>query len=387
MKNLKVFSLLLAVIFVFNACKKDKEDDNTDPLEWEHVASWGSGGTGNNQYNLISGMAVDAAGNQYISDMNQWRVQKISNNGNYITQWGEVGNVKGKFQTPRGVAINSASDIFVVDQSYDCANAPDCMDIAGIDFGPCALVLGYAVYDDTCRLISGCNKTVNGVNYAPYFSVDMNECITSCLNIPKSRVQKFSSSGNYLAQFGRCGTADGRFMFPIAIAIDKNDVIYVTDSDFNNRIQKFSPQGAFILAWTLNNTLGNPQNIAIDSNNDVYVLFTKYLFPQKNEFSVTKYNPQGTVMMSWTKTLENDGEDAVSMAFDSKGNLHIGSSEGEIFIYKTDGTLIKKWGEKGVNEGQILGLQTIRFDSNDNLYIAGCAGNSNCRISKFKKKL
>ena len=35
---------------------------------------------------------------------------------------------------------------------------PRCLDLAGVDFGPCDAVLGWAVVDDACRSISGCDS-------------------------------------------------------------------------------------------------------------------------------------------------------------------------------------------------------------------------------------
>jgi len=54
------------------------------------------------------------------------------------------------------------------------------------------------------------------------------------------RVQKFSSLGTYLSQFGTVGSDNGQFIQPEGIAIDNSGNIYVSDTK-NNRIQKFAP--------------------------------------------------------------------------------------------------------------------------------------------------
>ena len=50
----------------------------------------GSQGTGDGQFNNLFGVAVDAAGNVYVADYNNARIQKFDTSGLYITQWGEV---------------------------------------------------------------------------------------------------------------------------------------------------------------------------------------------------------------------------------------------------------------------------------------------------------
>lgn len=40
---------------------------------------------------------------------------------------------------------------------WDCG-APQCMDVLGVDFGPCDAVLGYGVYFDQCVALSGCDS-------------------------------------------------------------------------------------------------------------------------------------------------------------------------------------------------------------------------------------
>ena len=51
-----------------------------------------------------------------------------------------------------------------------------------------------------------------------------------------NRIQKFDSSGAYLAQWGGPGSGNGQFYNPQGMAIDGSDNIYVHDYD-NHRIQ------------------------------------------------------------------------------------------------------------------------------------------------------
>jgi len=56
------------------------------------VKSWGSRGSGDNQFNQAHGIAVDASGNVYVADRGNKRIQVFDNNGNFkssITSGGD----------------------------------------------------------------------------------------------------------------------------------------------------------------------------------------------------------------------------------------------------------------------------------------------------------
>ena len=59
--------------------------------------------------------------------------------------------------------------------------------------------------------------------------------------------------GEYRTDFGSYGTGDGQFIWPTAIAVDREGYVYIS-SESEHRIQKFSPTGQFISKW---GTLGD----------------------------------------------------------------------------------------------------------------------------------
>ena len=54
-----------------------------------------------------------------------------------------------------------------------------------------------------------------------------------------NRVQEFTSTGDYLTQWGTIGGNNGQFRDPFGIAVSPSGGIYVADWG-NNRIQKFA---------------------------------------------------------------------------------------------------------------------------------------------------
>ena len=61
-----------------------------------------------------------------------------------------------------------------------CGSA--CMDLAGIDFGVCAAFLGYAIIGGECVGVSGCGWEVDGIDYSPYFFESQEDCEDNCMD-------------------------------------------------------------------------------------------------------------------------------------------------------------------------------------------------------------
>ncbi len=85
------------------------------------VATWGrnggdgSAGTGPGEFDSPGGIEVDRAGNVYVVDTDNDRIQTFTSTGALITMWGTLGTGDGQFNHPRGVAVDEAGHAFVVD--------------------------------------------------------------------------------------------------------------------------------------------------------------------------------------------------------------------------------------------------------------------------------
>lgn len=65
-----------------------------------------------------------------------------------------------------------------------------------------------------------------------------------------SRVAKYDRNGDWVKSWGEPGTGPGQFRTPHAIAIDRNDNVYVGDRG-NERVQIFSPDGKYLREWKI----------------------------------------------------------------------------------------------------------------------------------------
>jgi DNA-binding beta-propeller fold protein YncE len=55
------------------------------------VLKWGSLGSSQGQFYYPMGIGFGPAGNVYVSDSNNHRIQKFTSNGTFITKWGGPG--------------------------------------------------------------------------------------------------------------------------------------------------------------------------------------------------------------------------------------------------------------------------------------------------------
>ncbi len=75
------------------------------------VAQWGGQGTGNGQFESPRGIATDCAGNVYVTDFSNPRVQVFTGNGVYETQFGN----SSVFTNPQAIAVDKNGDVYVGD--------------------------------------------------------------------------------------------------------------------------------------------------------------------------------------------------------------------------------------------------------------------------------
>jgi sugar lactone lactonase YvrE len=82
-----------------------------------------------------------------------------------------------------------------------------------------------------------------------------------------ARIVKFSADGKFIKAWGKEGSAPGEFNVPHGLALDSAGRLFVADRA-NNRLQIFDQDGNFIAEWK---QFGRPSGIWIDKNDAIYV--------------------------------------------------------------------------------------------------------------------
>ena len=82
-----------------------------------------------------------------------------------------------------------------------------------------------------------------------------------------ARVVKFSKDGKFIKAWGKKGSGPGEFNLPHSLAFDSKGRLFVADRE-NSRIQIFDQDGKFIAEWK---QFGRPSGLYIDKNDVLYV--------------------------------------------------------------------------------------------------------------------
>jgi len=166
---------------------------------------------------------------------------------------------------------------------------------------------------------------------------------------------------------GRRGAGAGEFNKPRCLAVDKQDNLYV--ADMTGRIQKFSPEGKFLLSWQMPQTdLGKPKGMCIDHEGNLVVVEPHY--QRVNHFSL-----EGKLLRQWGKRGTNVGELMLprAVAVNSRGDLFLPEYKDvervQAFSAK-DYHAALVFGTPGLGDGQFNRAEGIDIDRQDRIYIA-----------------
>jgi tripartite motif-containing protein 71 len=80
------------------------------------IREWGIAGNGQNG---PVGVAIDSSDNVFVADTHNNRIQKFTNTGKFIRKWGDTGTDNGQFHLPGDVGIDPKGNVFVADSGND----------------------------------------------------------------------------------------------------------------------------------------------------------------------------------------------------------------------------------------------------------------------------
>jgi len=116
---------------------------------------------------------------------------------------------------------------------------------------------------------------------------------------------------------GTRGVGVGQLNKPRSVAVDAQDNLYVVD--MTGRVQKFSPDGTFLLSWQMPQTdLGKPKGMCRDREGNIIVVEPHY--QRANHFS-----PQGKLLAQWGERGTNAGQFTLprAVAVNSRGEIFV----------------------------------------------------------------
>ena len=160
------------------------------------------------------------------------------------------------------------------------------------------------------------------------------------------RVQVFDSNGTFLRSFGHKGENDGEFNYPIGIAVNKGRQIFVADR-YNHRIQILSWEGRHLGSFggkgSPDSQLLNPWGLSLDSTGNVIVADT-------GNKLIKIFTPDGKFVM------KIGGQGIFSCPFHCirSGEYYIVSDHTEhcVNVFNKEGHFQYKFGKQGGGDGE-----------------------------------
>ncbi len=184
-------------------------------------SQFGSYGTGQGQFLLVTGITTDADGFIYTADYGGEfdRISKYTREGKPVVSWAGHGEGPRQFRRPCGLAIDKNGDLLVADIGNHRIQILDRKTGAYKgQFGPRGRKDGELTY--------------------PYgVAVDGAGFIYTC-EYSNHRVQKWTPDFKWVATWGSVGRKPGQLQNPWGLSADKDGTVFVADTN-NNRVQKF----------------------------------------------------------------------------------------------------------------------------------------------------
>ena len=125
------------------------------------------------------------------------------------------------------------------------------------------------------------------------------------------RVQKLTTSGEFLSKFGSYVSGDGQLDSPRGICVDAGGRIFVSQNS-NNRVSVFKPCGTFAFHIT-HNTISCPWGMAFDLAGNLHVV-------DNSNNIVSVFTPEGKYISQYNSQVKNPS----GIAIDEEGYKFIG---------------------------------------------------------------
>lgn len=237
------------------------------------ITKWGSFGTGDGQFDEPRGIAVGAGGDVYVADSNNNRVQRFTSTGTYVSQWTATGGGGGPLSYPVDIDTDAAGNLYVAnggereivvyqaDGTYVSSfgqlgigdDNADFQFPAGIAVDPSGSPI-YVTDEqshrikkfnaagdllDVSALHSWSGSAADGLFNAPS-GIDIDPLTDELLVADSNnhRIQRLSSSLEFVAKYGQKGRDLGQFLYPRGMSFDENANLWIGDSQ-NDRVQRF----------------------------------------------------------------------------------------------------------------------------------------------------
>lgn len=300
--------------------------------EYQQTAEFGTVGSGNTEFSDPRGIGIDSAGNIYVVDRGNDRVKKY--NSSHVWQENIVSAdlpVDNAFATPLDVTVLNDDSIVVFDSSSGPGSE-----------GALLFIDSTGTFTDCYGLGTSCSYSQNylsGSLVRGLASTAANDLYYTSVSGSSHGVVGIDSSHAqiYNIYSFTATDAEGGFSSPVGLTVDGSGNVYVAESG-NNRVQKLSAAEAFVFQVGRSDEASGSANGELSSPNDVVL--------------------------------------------DSEGNIFVtDTGNNRVQKFNSSGTYVSKFGSTGTGDNQLSTPYGIAVDANDDIYVVD---NGNNRVVKYE---
>jgi sugar lactone lactonase YvrE len=341
------------------------------------VAGGNGRGSAPNQLSQPSDVFVDGAGNLYVADNFNDRIQRWApgaSQGTTVAGGNGFGSAPNQFRYATGVSVDGAGNVYVADASNDRIQrwAPGASQGTTVAGG------------------NGFGSAPNQFRYATGVSVDGagNVYVADASNDRIQRWAPGASQGITVAGGNSRGAAPNQLSSPEGVFVDGAGNVYVADAG-NDRIQRWAPgasQGTTVAGGNGNgsapNQLDRPYGVYVDGAGNLYVADTENSRIQRWAPGAT----QGTTVAGGNGrgAASNQLSNPEGVFVDGAGNLYVADRfNNRIQRWApgaSQGTTVAGVNGRGAAPNQLSSPEGVFVDGAGNLYVAD---RGNDRIQRF----
>jgi sugar lactone lactonase YvrE len=259
----RIILALTGIAATYLAVPQGRAQPNSQPNPYRTVENWFQL-PGGRTMGSTSAVFVAPSGHIWVAERcgansctgsNLPPVLEFDPSGKLLKSWGE-----GMFVFPHGILIEKDGTIWLTDGQGANGKGQQVFKLS--PEGKVLMTLGKAgVAGDGPDTFNQPNAVAIAPNGEIFVSDGHN------VGRGNARVVKFSKNGTFIKQWGGHGSGSGQFEMPHTLAFDSKGRLFVGDRG-NNRIQIFDQDGKFLEEWT---QFSRPSGIYIDKNDVMYV--------------------------------------------------------------------------------------------------------------------
>ena len=174
----------------------------------------------------------------------------------------------------------------------------------------------------------------------------------------------------HLYEFGNgYGSGDGQFTWPVAMAFDSQERLYITD-EHNHRVAVYDSPGSYLTQWGVfggdDGELNGPAGIDIDAKDNVYIV-------DQHNNRVQKFTTDGEYLTQWGEEGSGDGQFSLpwGVTVSSDGDVYVADWRNDrIQKFTPDGRFLASFGGSGQGDGQFHRPSSVAVDPEGYIYVA-----------------